>query len=81
MAIQEAQALGCPVLASNCSGNREQIVDGVDGRLVALEPSQIATQIREMLGDEVFLKQLREAAMEKPTNYPEDIEELCSYAE
>ena len=81
VAIQEAQALGCPVLASNCSGNREQIVDGVDGRLVALEPSQIATQIREMLGDEVFLKQLREAAMEKPTNYPEDIEELCSYAE
>ena len=56
-------------------------MDGVDGRLVALEPSQIATQIREMLGDEVFLKQLREAAMEKPTNYPEDIEELCSYAE
>lgn len=81
VAIQEAQALGCPVLASDCSGNREQIADGVDGRLVALEPARIADQIREMLGDEKLLAQLAQAAVEKPTNYPEDIEELCSYAE
>ena len=31
IAIQEAQTLGCAILASDCSGNREQIEDVVDG--------------------------------------------------
>ena len=81
VAIQEAMALGCPVLASDCSGNREQITDDVDGRLVALEPSQIAEQIRVMLGDEVLLRRLGKAAMEKTASHPEDIERLLSLAE
>lgn len=33
IAIQEAQVLGCAIAASDCSGNREQIVSGVDGLL------------------------------------------------
>ena len=69
------------MLASDCSGNREQITDDVDGRLVALEPSQIAEQIRVMLGDEALLKRLGKAAMEKNASYPEDIERLLSLAE
>lgn len=81
VAIQEAQALGCPVLASDCSGNREQITDGVNGRLVALEPQQVADQIRAMLGDPQLLERLGKAAMEKPTSHPEDIKELLSFAE
>ena len=81
VAIQEAQALGVPVLASDCSGNREQIMDGVDGRLVSLEPEQIAAQIRELLADEEILAQLGKAAAEKPASHPEDIEKLLSFAE
>lgn len=81
VAIQEAQALGCPVLASDCSGNREQITDGVDGKLVGLEAEQIAGQIRVMLEDEALLAQLGKSAMEKPANHPEDIEKLLSFAE
>ena len=81
VAIQEAQALGCPVLASDCSGNREQITDGVDGRLVELEPSQIASQIQVMLADRKLLARLGRAAMEKPACYPQDIEKLLSFAE
>lgn len=81
VAIQEAQALGCPVLASDCSGNREQIADGVNGRLVALEPSKIAAQIQALLLDECLLERLGRAAMEKPTSYPEDVEKLLSFAE
>ena len=81
VAIQEAQALGCPVLASDCSGNREQITDGVDGRLVELEPSQIASQIQVMLADRTLLARLGRAAMEEPACYPQDIEKLLSFAE
>lgn len=41
VAIQEAQVLGCPVLASDCSGNRENVDDGVDGKLCPLTPEGI----------------------------------------
>lgn len=81
VAIQEAQAFGCPVLASDCSGNREQITDGVNGRLVTLDPRQIADQIRAMLDDREMLERLGKAALEKPTSHPEDIEGLLSFAE
>ena len=37
IAIQEAQTLGKPILATDCSGNREQIEQDVDGRLCALD--------------------------------------------
>ena len=33
IAIQEAQTLGCAIIASDCNGNREQIIDGEDGLL------------------------------------------------
>ena len=81
VAIQEAQALGRPVLASDCSGNREQITDGVNGRLVALKPEQIAAQIREMLGDPKLLEHLGSRAAQTSMNHPEDIEKLLSFAE
>ena len=32
IAIQEAQVLGKPVLATDCNGNREQIQHGIDGK-------------------------------------------------
>ncbi len=51
IAIQEAQILGCAVLASDCNGNREQIVDGLDGMLTSLEPSAIARNIALLLQD------------------------------
>ena len=36
VAIQEAQILECVILASDCSGNRENVSDGVDGKLCPL---------------------------------------------
>lgn len=81
VAIQEAQALGCPVLASDCSGNREQITDGVNGRLVALDPACIAAQIRELLADPELPERMGKAAAEMSGSHPEDIEKLLSFAE
>lgn len=51
IAIQEAQILGCPVIASDCNGNREQIKNGIDGILCSLTPEAIADSIKELISD------------------------------
>lgn len=80
VAIQEAQALGAAVLASDCSGNREQIRDGYDGVLSELVPARLAERIKELLADEALCRSLGERAMEKPSLYPEDIGRLLKLA-
>lgn len=49
IAIQEAQTLGKPILATDCSGNREQITHGVDGRLCQLTPEAVCEEILWMI--------------------------------
>ena len=51
IAIQEAQVLGCPILVSNCSGNREQVIHGVDGLICELTPQDICNGVMELLRD------------------------------
>lgn len=65
IAIQEAQILGCTVLASDCNGNREQIEDGVDGLLCPLEPQAIANAILRLAADPALRKQLSSAVVKK----------------
>lgn len=81
VAIQEAQALGCAVLASDCSGNREQITDGEDGVLVEVRAQAVAAQIARLLADQKLRCALGARAAEKPSSYPQDIAELLSYAQ
>ncbi len=52
IALQEAQILGLAIIASDCSGNREQINNGVDGILVPLEPKSIAEGLIGLIEDE-----------------------------
>ena len=49
IAIQEAQILKKPILATDCSGNREQIEQGIDGRLCILTPESISNEILWMI--------------------------------
>ena len=49
IAIQEAQTLGKPILATDCSGNREQIEQDVDGRLCQLTPQCVRDEILWMM--------------------------------
>lgn len=49
IAIQEAQTLGKPILATDCSGNREQITSGTDGLLCPLSPEEISGQLCWMM--------------------------------
>ena len=52
IAIQEAQTLGKPILATDCSGNREQIEHGVDGRMCPLNPERVSAEIFWMMEQE-----------------------------
>lgn len=49
IAIQEAQTLGKPILATDCSGNREQIEDGEDGCLCQLTPEAVSEKLLWMI--------------------------------
>ena len=63
--MEEAQILGCAVIASDCNGNREQIADGQDGILCRLTPEAIADSITALLGDDAGRKALGSAAERK----------------
>lgn len=62
IAIQEAQILGKPILVSDCSGNREQVINGIDGLMCSLDAECIADNIAEILEDEPLKRRLGRAA-------------------
>ena len=76
IAIQEAQMLGCAVIASDCAGNREQMEDGVDGLLCPLTPGGIAEKIEELIDDPEKKNRLATAAKQKVNGQTEDIQRL-----
>ncbi len=81
IAIQEAQTLGCAVIASDTSGNREQIINGEDGILCPLTPEGIADSIKELLLDEEKRMRMKKAASQKITDQAEDIGKLLRLLE
>ena len=81
IAIQEAQILGCAIIASDCSGNREQIISGTDGLLCELTPQKIKESIVSLIQDDALRKQLSEAAKSKKTAHPGELEQLLNLLE
>ncbi|NCE65346.1 glycosyltransferase [Pseudoflavonifractor sp. 524-17] len=79
IAIQEAQTLGCPIVASDVSGNRIQIVQNQDGLLCSLEPGAIAQSIGVLLSDDTRRKRLGRAAMAKQTATQKEIVKLLEF--
>lgn len=73
IAIQEAQVLGCAIIASDCSGNREQIADGEDGVLCALDAADICKKAAALLADDGRRAALGRAAAQKRVLFVEDI--------
>lgn len=73
IAIQEAQILGCAVIASDCNGNREQIVPGGDGMLCELSAEGICKSIIELAEDGEKRKRLAKAASEKNALYENEM--------
>lgn len=74
IAIQEAQTLGCAVVASDCNGNREQIEEGVDGLLCPLTPEAIADSVASLLADGERRRALGQAAGRKSLAQGQELE-------
>lgn len=58
IALQEALALGCAVIVSDCAGNRDEIMDGWNGLLCPLDPTAMADCIQRLMGDEALQREL-----------------------
>ena len=76
IAIQEAQTLGCPVIASNCNGNREQIVQNEDGVLCELNPEAIAAAVLDLAQNRKKRERLGTTAAKKVLTYTEELQQL-----
>lgn len=81
IAIQEAQILGKAILISDCSGNREQVVHGVDGLLCDLTPEAICASMRELLQNEELRERLGQAAAKRPQTDGRELNKLLSLLE
>lgn len=74
IAIQEAQTLGCAILVSDCSGNREQVEDGVDGLLCEFTKTAVLEGILRLLRDTQLRERLKRKAAEKWHENEEEME-------
>jgi glycosyltransferase involved in cell wall biosynthesis len=71
LVLLEASATGLPVISSNISGCREAVVDGETGILVpAGDPESLAAAIIAVLGDEVLMARMSQAAIKHASRYP-----------
>ena len=73
IAIQEAQTLGCAIVASDCSGNREQINNEEDGLLCQFDAVSIKDAILELINDKEKRVRFGEAAANRKLIYEEDM--------
>ena len=78
IAIQEAQVLGKPILVSDCSGNREQVINGVDGLLCELTPEAIAEGVKQLIESEALREQYGKMAEKKHMTEHKETEKLLS---
>ena len=78
IAIQEAQTLGCTILVSDCSGNREQVIQEEDGLLCELTPEAICAGIKSLLHDEGKRRRLGQAAAKKKISDVRELEKLLT---
>lgn len=81
IAIQEAQILGCTILVSDCSGNREQVEDGVDGRMCDLSPEGIRDGILELVRDREACRRYGKAASKKGIGQQKQLERFLALLE
>jgi len=78
IAIQEAQILGCPILVSDCSGNREQVVHGKDGLMCELTPEGIYEGVLTLLKDKDKREQYGQEAAKCHMTENTEIDKLLS---
>lgn len=80
IALQEAQVLGKPILATDCSGNREQIENGTDGILCELDPGQVCEKLLYMINNPKKCKGYGENAKQKELCNTKGLDEFIAMA-
>lgn len=78
IAIQEAQTLGLPIVASNSNGNKEQIINGVDGLLCELTPKAVCEAIEKFLDNTELMESCAKEAERKNIVNDKEIELLLN---
>ncbi len=73
IAIQEAQTLGCAIIASDVSGNREQIENGTDGILCRLDKEGIKEAVILLAGDKDKRMKFGQRAAQKELSCDKEI--------
>ena len=81
IAIQEAQTLGCAVVASDSSGNREQVENGVDGILCSLNAVSVKNAIAGLLDNPAKRQEFGKKAAAKKITYENETRMLLALAE
>lgn len=76
IAVQEAQILGKPIAASDCSGNREQIQNGVDGLLCDFTPEAMKEALCFLIGHPQEARTYGQRARMRQQDYEGDIQLL-----
>lgn len=74
IAIEEAQVLGKAIIASDCTGNREQITSEINGYLIPLTPEAIANHIEKLLQSPEKRHQFELASKGISLTHPEDLQ-------
>jgi len=78
IAIEEAQVLGKPIIASDCTGNTEQITSGYDGILFPLNKENLVRTLEWVTDHPEVQKELSLHVAERKLIYPEDLENLLA---
>ena len=81
IALQEAQVFGKPILATDCSGNREQIENGTDGILCELDSGQVCEKLLYMINNPEKCKGYAEKAKQKELCNTKGFDEFIAMAE
>ena len=81
IALQEAQVFGKPILATDCSGNREQIENGTDGILCELDPGQVCEKLLYMINNPEKCKGYGEKAKQRVLCNTKGFDEFIAMAE
>lgn len=76
IAIQEAQTLGCTILVSDSSGNREQVIQGEDGMMCELTAEAVSRNIEALLKDPDKCRELGQRASVKLSSENRDVLKL-----
>lgn len=76
IAIEEAQILGKAILASNCTGNTEQIVSGYDGILFELTAENLVNELKLLIDKPDLRKKYEEHVLKKELEYPQDLDDF-----